>query len=350
MNDAVQDNEVARYWLATLEVAGRAASTVRHHQRLVSVLFAYLQAEGGLSPSEVNFRSLVPVFAHGTLLGHGPINALFVERFLAWACRDIPERERAAKHRNDLLETLHLFFRSLVAADKLGEDPTPRVPRAKTRVWVNHRKYLTPVESGSLLDAAAISGEHAPRDFTLVLLLMRAGLRPGEACGLRTSDVDLENGHVHVTGKTGPRTTALVPAAHEVLKRYLRSSYLSSRQLLGGPLFPNDTGTGPLDTNGLNKLIRRLCDLAGIDRAVTTYWLRHTFATDAHRSGVEFPIISQALGHSKITSTYTYVHGRESRMRRIVERGPAAIPFVDAQRALMRAVKRPSPMPVTRVQ
>lgn len=340
MNVPAWENEAARTWLDNMSAAGRSSSTVKLHLRLVSILFDYLNTEGGLSPSAVNFRSLVPVYAHGTLLGYGPVNPLFVERFLAWACRDISERERAAKHRNDLLETLHLFFRSLVSADRLDEDPTPRVPRAKTRVRVNHRKYLTPVESASLLDAAASSGEHAPRDFTLVLLLMRTGIRPGETCSLTRSDVDLLNGHVHVVGKTGPRTTALVPAAQEVLERYLRSTYLCSRLLPGGPLFPNDSGTGPLDTDGLRHIVQRCCHLAGIDRAVTTYWLRHTFATDAYRSGVEFPIISQALGHSKITSTYTYVHGRECRMRRIVERGPAAIPFVDAQRALLRVVKQ----------
>ena len=293
MTDLARQNEAAQCWLDSLSASGRAHSTVRHHQRLLSMLFEYLTVEGGLTPAEVEFRAVVPIYGQGVLLGKGPVNPLFVERFLSWACREADDRERAAKMRNDLLETLHLFFRSLVAGEKLGADPTPKVPRARTRVRVNHRKYLTPVESAELLDAAGNSGKHAPRNLTIVLLLLRAGLRPSEACGLTAAGIDLAQGLLLVTGKTGSRSVPLVPTAQQVLERYLGSAYFRSRRLASGDLFPNDAGTAPLKTAGLRSLIRQLCDLAGIDKAVTTYWLRHTFATDAHRSGVEFPIRSE---------------------------------------------------------
>ena len=195
------------------------------------------------------------------------------------------------------------------------------------------------MESARLLDAAANSGDHAARNFAVVLLLLRSGLRPGEACGLRAPDVDCKAGLMRVTGKTGLHTVALVRTACDVLERYLRCGYYRSRAFTLGVLFPNDAGTGPLNTPGLRGLIQDLCRAADIDRSVTTYWLRHTFATDAHRAGVEFPIISQALGHAKIVNTYTYVHGRESRMRQIVENGPASLPFADVQRALIRALQ-----------
>lgn len=334
------ENAAARAWLTDLADRGRSQATLRQHERFLGLLYDYIQAEADLAPGDVDFRRLVPIYSQGALLGHGPVSPLFVERFLTWACAPIEDRERAAHLRNDLLETLHLFFRSLVAADQLEKDPTVDVRRAKRLVRVNHRKYLTPVESAALLDAAAKSGTDAPRNFTLILILLRTGLRPAEACGLRLSDVDLERGQIGVTGKTGPRNVSLVPAAHAVLERYLQSPYFRSRRLPQGELFPTDDGQGPMDSNGLRKVIKEMCQAAGIDRGVTTYWLRHTFATDAHRSGVEFPIISQALGHAKIRTTHTYVHSRLEGMRSIVERGPAAVPLVDLHRALLKAHAR----------
>lgn len=334
------ENEAAGKWLTDLADRGRSPATLRQHERFLGLLFDYIQAEGDLLPADVDFRRLIPIRSHGALLGHGPVNLLFVEQFLAWACAPVPDRERAAHLRNELLETLHLFFRSLVASERLEKDPTVDVRRAKTQVRVNHRKYLTPVESAALLDAAAKSGVDAPRNFTLVLILLRTGLRPAEACGLCLLDVDLKRGQIKVTGKTGPRAVSLVPAAHEVLDRYLKSPYFRSRRPPEDALFPADDGQAAIDSAGLRKLVKELCQAAGIERGVTTYWLRHTFATDAHRAGVELPIISQALGHAKIRTTYTYVHGRLERMRSIVERGPAAVPLVDLHRALLKAHSR----------
>jgi len=327
-------------WLKQLADAGRSPATLRQHERHLGLLFNYIYMEGSITPVDVDFRRLIPIRSRGALLGLGPLNRVFVERFLAWACGPVEERERSAHLRNDLLETLHLFFRSLMAAERLVSDPTVDVRRAKTKVRVNHRKYLTPVESAALLDAAAKSGPHAPRNFTLILILLRTGLRPAEACGLRLADVDLERGQIGVSGKTGPRNVSLVPAAQAVLERYLRSPYALERRGHDGTLFPTDDGQRAMTSTDLRKVVKEQCQAAGIDRGVTTYWLRHTFATDAHRAGVEFPIISQALGHAKLRTTHTYVHGRLERMRSIVERGPAAVPLVDLHRALLKAHAR----------
>jgi site-specific recombinase XerD len=106
----------------------------------------------------------------------------------------------------------------------------------------------------------------------------------------------------------------------------------------GCPLFPNHRGIAPISTDRLNVLTRELCLKAGIDRGVTTYWMRHTFATRLYRLGMSFVKVSMALRHGKLKNTYVYVHGREDRMRKIVQDSPTGLLLSDIYRDVMGLV------------
>lgn len=56
-----------------------------------------------------------------------------------------------------------------------------------------------------------------------------------------------------------------------------------------------------------NKQLKKLLQLCGIEKNITFYTARHTFATAALRNGVNIHTIKQSLGHQSITTTENYL-------------------------------------------
>ncbi len=72
-------------------------------------------------------------------------------------------------------------------------------PRRRLNSELRSREYLTPDEVEALLRAAGSVGRHRHRDRTMILLAYRHGLRVSELISLRWEQVDLKQGHLHVT-------------------------------------------------------------------------------------------------------------------------------------------------------
>src|SRR5437588_2958334 len=75
-----------------------------------------------------------------------------------------------------------------------GTVPPTRVENVKRRP----REYLTVKEVGRLLDGARERGRYGHRDWTMILVGYRHGLRVSELCALRWDQVDFERGMLHV--------------------------------------------------------------------------------------------------------------------------------------------------------
>jgi site-specific recombinase XerD len=65
----------------------------------------------------------------------------------------------------------------------------------------------------------------------------------------------------------------------------------------------------------INKYIRRIAETVGIEKDVTTYVARHSFATVLKRSGASIKFISEQVGHSSIKTTENYADSFEDDIR-----------------------------------
>ena len=65
-------------------------------------------------------------------------------------------------------------------------------------------------------------------------------------------------------------------------------------------------------TQVVNENMKRIAKKLEIDREITTYYARHSFATILKRSGVQVEMISELLGHSDIKVTRSYLDGFEN--------------------------------------
>lgn len=163
---------------------------------------------------------------------------------------------------------------------------------------------LTPAAVSALLagcDRGSVTGR---RDYAVLLLLTRLGLRAGEVAALQLADVSWREGTLRILGK-GPKVD-LMPLPADVgraLAAYVRGG--RPRQA-GGAVFrqvraPHEA----LSPVGITGIVYAACDRAGLPRA-GAHRLRHAAATQMLRAGASMPEIAQALRHASPATTAIY--------------------------------------------
>ncbi len=190
--------------------------------------------------------------------------------------------------------------------------PARRLGTAKGQPPANKgRKFpaepLTTDEARALIDACSPRARTGIRNRALLTLLCRSGLRISEVLALKPSDINFAEHSVRVLHGKGDKATnrAFHSSADDALARWIDAR----RQLgLNGrtPLFCILDG-GPVYPQYVRSLLNRLAVKAGIEKRVHPHGLRHTFADELRRAGVDVVTISKLLGHSSIAVTARYL-------------------------------------------
>jgi site-specific recombinase XerD len=184
------------------------------------------------------------------------------------------------------------------------------------------------------------------RDRLIVLLLSRAGLRRGEAAGLRRSDLHLlpgnrvlgcgiEGAHLHVIRRENvngawaksrhvravPLDFLVVQAAdgYQVERHQCPAARDSDFLLVN--LFRPPLGA-PVTPEAVGELFEALSARAGLARAVTPHRCRHAFGSNLADAGALLDEIQGLLGHASPSSSQVYLHPGRARLRAAVERVP----------------------------
>lgn len=170
-------------------------------------------------------------------------------------------------------------------------------------------RILSPEECSRLLEACANSANKLLLPF--VILALTTGARSGELLNqLQWSDVDLENGLIHLKNtKNGrPRVLALVGKALEILK-----SLFAQRNPEKPFVFASKTRFGKLT---LRKPWEKALEEANI-KNFRMHDLRHCFATSASLSGISNIQLSTATGHQTLSQLLRYCHPDAASVREV---------------------------------
>lgn len=151
---------------------------------------------------------------------------------------------------------------------------------------------------------------HTPvgrRDYAIVLLLARLGLRAGEVVALELDDIDWNKGQVTVRGKRGQRSALPVPAdVGRAIAAYLRRGRpaSASRRVFLRAKAPSRGFQGVC---GVGSVVRHALLRAGIEAPTTgTHQFRHGLATAMLRHGASLGEIGDVLGHRHPQTTMLY--------------------------------------------
>jgi integrase/recombinase XerD len=159
------------------------------------------------------------------------------------------------------------------------------------------------------------------RDYALIVLLLRLGLRRGEVAGLTLDDIDWRAGELVIRGK-GSRVDRLpLPAdVGEAIASYLRRGRprSSRREVFLRSKAPYD----PIASGTVASTVRRACRRAGIAE-VGSHRLRHTAACEMVQANVPLVRIGQVLRHRSLQSTAIYARVDVERLRLLAAPWPA---------------------------
>ena len=190
----------------------------------------------------------------------------------------------------------------------LDTSPRASVHKAHARRRAR-RSYLTPTEVLAVLKAARA---RSLRDWAMILLAYRHGLRASEVCNLKLGDLDVKAQTVQIRRLTGSLATTqpLFPHRGQPLLDELGAvrAWLRERKDDGSVFLFSSQKGGRLDRTQFFRIFRAIATDAGLSLEKRhPHVLKHSLASHLVAENVNLALVSQALGHRSITSTMQYV-------------------------------------------
>jgi integrase/recombinase XerC len=308
------------------------APAARH---AVGAFVAHLRDERGLSGHTVTAyrRDLIQFLQFAGRAGvtdPGRVEPLLLRRFLALQrTRGLAAASIARK-----AAALRAAFRFLARRGLVPDDPAAGLgaPRGPKRLPV----VLKPRQVDRLLAEPEPVDPIGLRDRAILELLYATGIRVGELCGLGLADVDLAADTVLVLGKGAKqRVVPFGEPARVALLEYLvngRAAMLpnpdrpppstrASRRDAAADreaLFFNRRRR-PMTQRDVRGMLERYRAAAGVPAGTSPHTLRHSYATHLLEGGADLRAVQELLGHVSLTTTQTYTHVSNERLRRVYE-------------------------------
>lgn len=228
-----------------------------------------------------------------------------------------------AESTQKVITATRAFLRYLAFRGNARADLVLAVPAVAHWRLTSLPHHLSPDELTRVLAACDGDQPARVRDRAMVLLLARLGLRAGDVAQLRLSDLDWEQGTIHVTGKG--RYQVRLPLPQEVGEAVLR--YLASRPHVPetdcvfvttiAPVAPFHSG------DAVSSVVARALERAGVH--VTrrgAHVLRHTAATEMLQHGVSLDHIGLVLRHRSLDMSAYYAKVDLATLRQVAQPWP----------------------------
>ncbi|EMR8987401.1 tyrosine-type recombinase/integrase [Salmonella enterica subsp. enterica serovar Newport] len=185
---------------------------------------------------------------------------------------------------------------------------------------MTRRRYLTAHEVSGMMDAVR-SGNNGARDYCLILLGFRHGMRISELLALRYQDMDLHAGRISVQRlKNGFSTIhPLMPDELEAIRIWtrVRSTWRGAADTQA--VFLSRKG-GPMSRQQAYRIVRSAGELAGTVTSTTPHMLRHACGYELAERGADTRLIQDYLGHRNIRHTVRYTASNAARFAGLWER------------------------------
>jgi site-specific recombinase XerD len=162
------------------------------------------------------------------------------------------------------------------------------------------------------------------RDYAILMLLARLGLRSGEVCSLSLDNVDWRAGELVVSGKGNRAERLPLPAdVGQAVATYLRLGRPATAE--GRSVFVRVRAPHrALSSVGISQVVAIAAQRSGLGR-LHAHALRHTLATQMVRAGVPIPDVGQVLRHRRLLTTAIYAKVDREGLRLLARPWPGGV-------------------------
>jgi len=291
-------------------------------QRIENSFTQYLQQERGLSQATIdNYlptirRFLTERFRRKIIFEK--LCARDISKFvLRYAHTMSPGRTQTMNN------ALRSFFRFLRQRGEIAIDLAAAVPTVAKWQFSEIPKFLQPEQVELILESCDRNTGTGKRNYAILLLMSRLGLRAGEIVHMELDDILWETGELIVKGKSSREEK--LPLPHDVgqaIATYLREirPHCSSRRLFIRMVAPL---RGFSSSVNVCTIVRDSLARAGINTDFKgAHLFRHTLATNMLRGGANITEIGEILRHQNPNATEIYAKVDFASLRTIAQPWP----------------------------
>lgn len=283
----------------------------------------YLRVERRLAPSTVRghadlARRFLSQHAEGDQLGLHDLASADVTAFVV-----AEARRRSVGSMTALLSPLRSLLRFLFIAGIAPRNLTAAVPGIANPQLAALPKALDTATVAALLGSCDRGTAVGRRDFAVLTVLVRLGLRAGEVAALQLDDIDWRAGELVVRGKGNRLDRLPLPAdVGAAVVDYLRHGRAPSscRAVFLRAVGPDGAMTG----RSVVMVPRSASRRAGLPVIVGAHRLRHTTASEMLRHGGSLAEIAQVLRHHSESTTAIYAKLDRASLGLLVRPWPGA--------------------------
>jgi integrase/recombinase XerD len=198
------------------------------------------------------------------------------------------------------------------------------VPSVACRRLTGLPKGLDPDQVRRLLASCDSRTRNGCRDFAVLTMLVRLGLRAAEVAKLALDDIDWRAGEIVVSGKANCTERLPLPGdVGEAVAAYLHSGRPATAH--GRTIFVRIKAPHrPLSACGVTQVVAAAARRACLGQ-IYAHRLRHTAATQMLRAGASLPEIGQLLRHRRALTTAIYAKVNHDALRTIARPWPGDV-------------------------
>lgn len=163
------------------------------------------------------------------------------------------------------------------------------------------------------------------RNSIMLCLLYVCGVRVSELVALKASDIDFQQGLLHIDGKGGKQRMVPLPDSMvSYLKSYLEKvqPYLiESVKAESDYLFPTVYAgkIKPISRQTFWGVLKKIVTKAGLSGDISPHVLRHSVATHLLKKGANLRLLQMLLGHEQLETVQVYTHIEVSHLRKLYD-------------------------------
>lgn len=257
-----------------------APLTIVHHQRALSLFLKFLEIKGINAPANITADSLFD------FVNSGP-------------------------QTNQKISSIRAFFNYLQDQGVIDVRPIISIlHKVKFKEFEPLPSVYTAEEIAAIENAINRESPIGKRDFAVVILASRLGLRASDIAAMKPSNIDVTHLRISIIQhKTKePLVLPLLPIVKQAISDYLE--YVRPNVRFDNIFVTKTSPLRPLTTESINSIVRRAISASGIKvgkRHFGTHSLRHSLATQLLSNGNSLPTISGILGHKNTETTMAYL-------------------------------------------